>query len=164
MPKILTKMLYLVLAFGALVAAYMYHRSQLIAEGYNAAMHEVSEAANQSQRELNKEIQRLLEVNNDALRKYQESKALLAGTLDRLSVHERWLREQNRDLARRLKEATPEACASYAENLSGNYERLRGLAVRFGQEAAECAAIAHTNAQVCNAALNGPEPVQVKSE
>ena len=164
MPKILTKMLYLVLAFGALVAAYMYHRSQLIAEGYNAAMHEVSEAANQSQRELNKEIQRLLEVNNDALRKYQESKALLAGTLDRLSVHERWLREQNRDLARRLKEATPEACAAYAENLSGNYERLRGLAVRFGQEAAECAAIAHTNAQVCNAALNGPEPVQVKSE
>lgn len=164
MPKILTKMLYLVLAFGALVAAYMYHRSQLIAEGYNAAMHEVSEAANQSQRELNKEIQRLLEVNNDALRKYQESKALLAGTLDRLSVHERWLREQNRDLARRLKEATPEACAAYAENVSGNYERLRGLAVRFGQEAAECAAIAHTNAQVCNAALNGPEPVQVKSE
>ena len=164
MPKILTKMLYLVLAFGALVAAYMYHRSQLIAEGYNAAMHEVSEAANQSQRELNKEIQRLLEVNNDALRKYQESKTLLAGTLDRLSVHERWLREQNRDLARRLKEATPEACAAYAENVSGNYERLRGLAVRFGQEAAECAAIAHTNAQVCNAALNGPEPVQVKSE
>lgn len=164
MPKFLTKMLYLVLAFGALVAAYAYHRKQLIAEGYNAAMQVVAEAENEKQRELNKEVQRLLKVNNEALQRHQESKAVLAGTLERLSVHERWLRDQNRDLARRLKEATPEACVAYAEATSGNYERLRGIAVRFGQEAAECAAIAHANAQTCNAALNGPEPAQVKSE
>lgn len=164
MPKFLTKMLYFALAIATLVAVYAYHRKQLYDEGYAAAMQQVRETSAQSERELNKEISRLLEVNNDALRKYKESKELLSGTLDRLSAHERWLRDQNRDLARRLKEATPEACVAYAEATSGNYERLRGIAVRFGQEAAECAAIAHTNAQVCNAALNGPEPVQVKSK
>ena len=164
MPKFLTKMLYLTLALGALVAAYAYHRGQLIGEGYDLAMREVAEAQQEKERELNKEVQRLLKVNHEALQRHQESKAVLAGALERLSVHERWLREQNSDLARRLKEATPEACATYAENVSGNYERLRGLAVRFGREAAECAAIAHTNAQTCSAALNWPEPVQVKSE
>ena len=161
MPKLVTKMLYLAVLVGALVAAYAYHRNQLIAEGYNNAMLEIAEAESAKERELNKEVQRLLEVNNEALRKYQESKVVLAGALDRLSVHERWLREQNRDLARRLKEATPEASAAYAEAVSGNYERLRDLTVRFGREAAECAAIAHTNAKTCSEALN---PGWVKSE
>lgn len=161
MPKLAYKMLYFALALALVVGVYIYHRNQLVAEGYNAAMREVGEASAERQRELNKEIQRLLEVNNEALRNYQESKTLLSGTLDRLSVHERWLREQNRDLTRRLKESTPEAAIAYAEAVSGNYERLRKDVVRFGREAADCAAIAHANAQTCNAALT---PSLVKSE
>lgn len=161
MPKIVTKMLYFALALGVLVAAYAYHRKQLIAEGYNEAMQEVSAANLQQQRELNREIQRLLGVNNVSMQKYQESKSLLAGTIDRLSGHERWLRQQNSDLTRRLAEATPEARSAYAEALSGNYERLRGLTVRFGQEAAGCSAVAYATAETCKAALNPPD---VKSE
>lgn len=164
MLKPVTAMLYFCALALALVFGYTYHRKQLIAQGYELAMREVQVSDLQRQRELNKEIERLYRTNQETLREYDESKLILAGVIDRLAGHERWLREQNSDLARRLAESSPEACAAYAENVSGNYERLRAVAVSFGREAAECAAIAHANAKACNAALNGPEPVPVKSE
>ena len=156
------KMLALITSVGLLALAYAWHRNALIDSGYEKAMAEVREAESESLREQSREISRLLKVNNEAQLTWNTSTAALQRSIDRLSVHERWLRDQNAGLKRRLQESDSKAVIAYAEAVSGNYARLREDTVRFGREAAQCAATAHALKTANDAALAVPDKLKAE--
>jgi predicted nuclease with TOPRIM domain len=141
--NLVIKMLTTLALLGVLVLAYRWHRTSLFELGYSKAMTEIQEAQNEKLRERNKEISRLLKANHDIQTTYDKFSQSLKASVARLSEHERWLRNENANLNRRLKAANPDAVLAYAEAVTRNNERLRGDVVRFGSEAAECSAVAH---------------------
>lgn len=138
----------LLLALGAAIVAgtglwYQSHRAALLRAGYDKAMGEVREAANDRLREALRETARLTAEIKGVQDEYQKSRGEVDRLLGRLRAADERLRLEKDDFERRIAAASADSLRRYASEADGNLDRCRADVARFGAEAASCAAAAH---------------------
>lgn len=138
----------LLLALGAAIVAgtglwCQSHRAALLRAGYDKAMGEVREAANDRLREALRETARLTAEIKGVQNEYQKSRGEVDRLLGRLRAADERLRIEKDDFERRIAAASADSLRRYASEADGNLDRCRADVARFGAEAASCSAAAH---------------------